>query len=226
MTIQNRKPSGQPNGYRIIAKKDRAEIYLYGVIGQDFWGDGISAKMFADDLKKAGDVSRIDLRINSEGGDVFDGKAMYTLLTEHRAKVTTHVDGLAASAASYVAMAGNEIVIAEAAFMMIHPAWTITVGGATELREMADRLDTINETIADVYVARTGQDYDKVKKWMDAETWFTGSEAVETGFADRMVENQKVAATIRHPDRFHNLPKDLQPRRAAALATIEALKSC
>src|SRR6185369_10879333 len=123
------------SGYRMLAKgKDNAEIYLYGVIGGDWFGEGVTAKQFADDLKKLGNVKTIDLRINSEGGSVFDGKAMYSLLNEHPAKVVTHIDGLAASAASFLAMAGDEIEIAEGAFVMIHNAYTIAMGDARELR--------------------------------------------------------------------------------------------
>src|SRR6185369_13034984 len=99
------RPKTEPqkdSGYRMLAKgKDNAEIYLYGVIGGDWFGEGVTAKQFADDLKKLGNVKTIDLRINSEGGSVFDGKAMYSLLNEHPAKVVTHIDGLAASAASF-----------------------------------------------------------------------------------------------------------------------------
>jgi ATP-dependent Clp protease protease subunit len=113
---------------------------------------------FADDLKALGNVKTIDLRINSEGGSVFDGKAMYTQLVEHKAKVITHIDGLAASAASFIAMAGDEIEIAEGGFVMIHNAWLFAMGDARELRRTADLLDTVNGTIIDVYVARTKGD--------------------------------------------------------------------
>jgi ATP-dependent Clp protease protease subunit len=158
---------------------------------------------------------------------VFDGKAMYTQLVEHKAKVITHIDGLAASAASFIAMAGDEIEIAEGAFVMIHNAWLFAMGDARELRRTADLLDTVNGTIVDVYVARTKGDRKAIVQMMDDETWMTGAEAVKNGFADRMVENLKVAAAVVHPDRFKNLPQALKPnqrRAAAALSRIAALK--
>lgn len=224
------KPSSSaPGGYRVVARgKDAAEIYLYGIIGTDWFGDGVSAKQFAADLKALGDVKTIDLRINSEGGSVFDGKAMYSLLNEHKAKIIVHVDGLAASAASFVAMAGDEIEIAEGGFVMIHNAYMVAVGDAREMRRSADMLETVNNTIIDTYVSRTKGDRKAIAKMMDDETWMTGAEAVKNGFADKMVENLKVAASVNHPDRFKNIPASLKPnhrRAASALARIAALKS-
>lgn len=215
------------NGYRVVNRgKDSAEIYLYGVIGADWMGDGITAKQFASDLKAMGPVKNIAVRINSEGGSVFDGKAMYSLLNEHPAKVTVHIDGLAASAASFIAMAGDEINVAEGGFVMIHNAYMMAVGDAREMRRSADMLDVVNNTIVDTYVARTKGDRKAIQKMMDDETWLTGAEAVKHGFADKMVENLKVAASVSHPDRFKNLPKALKNSRAAsALARIDNLKS-
>lgn len=220
----------QPGGYRVVANKasNTAEIYLYGIIGADWFGEGVTAKQFATDLKALGDVKTIDLRINSEGGSVFDGKAMYSLLNEHKAKIIVHVDGLAASAASFVAMAGDEIEIAEGGFVMIHNAYMFAIGDAREMRRAADMLDTVNNTIIDVYVARTKGDRKAIAKMMDDETWLTGAEAVKNGFADRMVENLKVAASVAHPERFQKLPAQLKPnhrRAAAALARVAALKA-
>lgn len=218
-----RKPAAKNTAYRMIAKGERAEIYLYGVVGGDWFGDGVTAKQFADDLKALGSVSTIDLRINSEGGDVFAGKAMYTLLVEHKAKVISHIDGLAASAASFIAMAGNEIEIAEGAFMMIHNAWTFALGNAEELRRSANLLDTVDASMVDVYAGRTKQSAGDIKKWMAEETWWTGKQCVEKGFADRVVENLKVAASVSDPKRYRNLPTALQPNRVAASRAIAAM---
>lgn len=220
----------KPSGYRVVANKanDSAEIYVYGVIGTDWFGDGVSAKQFADDLKALGKVKTIDLRINSEGGSVFDGKAMYSLLNEHPARIVVHIDGLAASAASFLAMAGDEIEISEGGFIMIHNAYTIAMGDARELRRSAEMLDTVNNTIIDVYAARTKGDRKKIAQMMDDETWMTGAEAVENGFADRMVENLKVAASVVDAARYKKLPASLKPnnrRAAAAFARIAALKT-
>lgn len=225
MTIKNLAGAKTPGGYRFSARSsDRAEVYLYGQIGESWFGDGISAKRFADDLKAVPNVKTIDVRINSEGGDVFDGKAIYTLLLQHKANVVVWVDGLAASAASFIAMAGNEINISEGGFMMVHNAWTVAAGNSEDLRRTADLLESVSTSIRDTYTARTKRSTDEVQNWMDAETWFTGAQAVEFGFADKMVENLKAAASVRDPGRFKNCPTELYPRRAAALATIAALR--
>jgi len=205
---------------RVIAKGGTGEIYLYGPIGQDWFGEGNSAKQFADDLKKLNNVSTIDVRINSEGGDVFAGKAMYTLLTQHKAKIVVHIDGLAASAASFIAMAGNEIEIAESAFVMIHDAFGAQYGRAKDMRAFADLLDATNQSIVDIYAARTKSAADKIAKWMDAETWFSAKDAIKNGFADRVCENMKVAASISDPTMFKNLPAALRPNRVKAEAAI------
>lgn len=214
----------QPSGYRMAKRgSDRAEIYLYGIVG-DFWGDGVSAKKFADDLKSLGKgIKAIDLRINSEGGDVFAGKAIYSLLVSHEARVVAYVDGLAASIASFVAMAADEIVISEGAFMMVHNAWTVAIGGAADLRSTADLLDTVSGTIRDAYAARTKNSAEKIGKLMDDETWMTGKEAVELGFADSMVENLKVAASVSDPSRFKHLPAALKPNTVRARAALSAM---
>jgi ATP-dependent Clp protease protease subunit len=214
----------KPSGYRVVARgSERAEIYLYGVIGADWFGDGITAKKFADDLKALGNVKTIDLRINSEGGSVFDGKAMYSLLVDHPASINVYIDGLAASAASFIAMAGDVIHIAEGGFVMIHNAWTFAMGDAREMRRSADLLDTVNGTILDVYVARTKGDKNKLAKMMDDETWMTADEAVKQGFADKMVANLKVAASVSHPDRFKNLPSALKPNTRRAIAALNRI---
>ena len=214
----------QPSGYRVVNRgSDRAEIYLYGVIGADWFGDGITAKRFADDMKALGSVKTIDLRINSEGGSVFDGKAMYSLLNEHKARVITHIDGLAASAASFVAMAGDEIEISEGGFVMIHNAWMVAAGDAHEFRRTADLLDTVNGTILDVYAARSKLDKGALAKMMNDETWLTAAEAIKHGFADRMVENLKVAASVSHPDRFKKLPAALKPSTVRAVSALDRI---
>lgn len=219
-------PKGkQPSGYRIVSRSDdAAEIYIYGVIGGDWFGGGITAKQVADDLKKLGKVKTIDVRINSEGGSVFDGKAIYSLLVAHPATVKVFIDSLAASAASFIAMAGNTIDIAEGAFVMIHDAYGCCCGRSEDMRHYADLLDTVNGTVKDVYIARTKQSVEKISAWMKEEKWFTAQEAIKYGFADTMTENLKVAASVSHPDRFKHLPAALLPKRAAAAAQLAALR--
>jgi ATP-dependent protease ClpP protease subunit len=212
------KGATKPSGYRMAAKGAKGEIYLYGVIGQTFFSDGVSATQFKDDLKALGPVTSLDVRINSEGGDVFEGRTMYSLLAEHKASKTVYVDGLAASAASLIAMAGDEIRMGDGTFMMIHNPWGMSVGDANEMRRTADLLDSVGKTLVDTYAARTKNTPADVKQWMDAETWMSAQEAVDKGFADSVTEPVRVAAAIRRPQAFKHLPAALQPNRIAANA--------
>lgn len=180
-------------GYSMKARANEAEVYIYEDVGESWFG-GVSAKQFAADLKALGAVETINLHINSYGGEVFEGVAIYRQLVDHPARVITHIDGVAASIASVIAMAGDEIRITEAGFIMIHEASGGMFGRAGAMRKLADLLDTITGTISDVYVARTGQDADAVRDWMAEEKWFTAAEAVELLFADQVVENLRVAA--------------------------------
>ena len=169
--------------FRVKAEEgaDEATIYVYGAIG-DYYG--ISAESFVRELA-AVDAATIHLRINSPGGDVFAARAMKTALEQHPAKVVAHVDGLAASAASFLMLAGDEIEISDGAFVMIHLPWTYALGNADDLRASATVLDKVGEAITADYVRRTGKSADEVLAWMRAETWFTADEAVENGFCDR-----------------------------------------
>lgn len=204
------------------AKAKRGEIVMYGVIGMDWYGDGITAKSFEKELKALGKVDTIDLRINSEGGSVHDARAIYNLLNQHSARVEVHIDSLAASAASFVAMAGDKITIAESGFFMIHNARMFAGGTAEDFEAAAKFLRTVNRTIADTYIARTGNSADKVQKWMDAETWFTGQEALDEGFASDIVKNKTgdesaKAITISSVFNYSRVPAPFRANRAKAM---------
>lgn len=211
----------------IRAAKDDAEIMIYDTIGQDFWGDGVTAKGFDKELKALGSPKKITVRINSGGGDVFDGVAIYNTLARHPARKVVHVDGLAASAASVIAMAGDEIRMGDGTFLMIHNAWSFAIGNAAEMRRAADLLDSVSGQLASIYVQRTGKPAAKVKAMMDAETWMDADTAIAEGFADsRSAEVVKTAAAI-DLARFRNLPAALRghaagPKRAALLQRIAA----
>lgn len=181
-----------------------AEISIYDEIGA--WG--VSAKAFMDDLKSLGDVSDITLRLNSPGGSVFDGMAIYNRLKSHKAQVTIYIDGLAASMASVIAMAGDLVVMPENAMLMIHNPWTMTAGDAAELRKNADMLDKVKSTMLSAYTSKTGKTEDEISALMDAETWFTGAEALAHGFADEAYEPLDIAACIQSFDlsKFQNSP--------------------
>jgi ATP-dependent Clp protease, protease subunit len=185
---------------------DEATIYVYDVIDA-YWG--VSAKTFAQELAKI-DAKTIHLRINSPGGDVFEARAIAVALREHKSKVIAHVDGYAASAASYIALAADEVEIADGAMFMIHKAWTIAFGNSDDLTEMAGLLDKIDADLVRDYVANTGNTEDQVKEWMAAETWFTADEAVENGFADRKSAEFSADATARagwDVSAYKNAPK-------------------
>lgn len=195
--------------------KDKAskagEILIYEDVGAGWFG-GVSAKSFTDALKALGDVATLDVRINSYGGDVFDGLAIYQQLVQSKARVTTHIDGIAASIASIIAMAGKEIKIAEAGWMMIHDAWGIFAGNAQALRENADRLDAVSKQLAGIYVARTNKKDEDIVNWMAQEKWFDSKEAVANGFATSVSENLRMAAHAAPPGHFRHVPKVLAPR--------------
>lgn len=197
-------------GYSMKAKgKSEAELILYGDIGESWFG-GVSAKQVADDLKAIGDVSTINVRINSAGGDVFDGLTIYRRLVDHKARIVVFIDGLAASIASVIAMAGEEINMGESAQLMIHNAWGVAIGNADDMRTMGNLLDTTSASIRDVYVARTANTGEKVKKWMDEETWFTAAEAMDAGFVTSVVENLRMAAKFDPAlHKFKNAPAEL-----------------
>lgn len=170
-------------------------ITIYEPVGYDWWtGEGVTAKRIAGALRAIGGDVDVTVNINSPGGDVFEGLAIYNLLREHKGKVTVNIIGLAASAASFIAMAGDEIRIGRAAFLMIHNAWLIAMGNRNDLREIADWLEPFDMTLADIYAQRTGIDIDDIVKQMDAETWIGGREAVEKGWADAFLESDEISS--------------------------------
>lgn len=166
---------GQPN-----------TIYLYDAIvatdEEAAWWGGVSAQSFVKELR--GITGDINLRINSPGGDVFAARAMEQALREHNGKVVTYIDGYAASAASYLALAADEVHIAAGGFFMIHKAWTFAYGNANDLTSTAALLEKIDESLVGTYATETGQDAQQLRDWMAAETWFNAEEAVQYGFAD------------------------------------------
>mgnify|MGYP002402095973 CR=1 FL=1 len=159
-------------------------ITMLEVIGEDWWtGGGVTAKRISAALRSIGDRDVV-VKINSPGGDMFEGIAIYNLLRAHKAKVTVEVLGWAASAASIIAMAADEIRMGLGTFMMVHNAWGVVIGNRHDMREAADLFDGFDGAIADIYEARTGMKRAEIEKLMDAETFMGPSEAVEKGFAD------------------------------------------
>jgi ATP-dependent protease ClpP protease subunit len=195
-----------------------AELLIFDVIGN--WEDigEVSAKAFARDLAKLpSSVKRLDIHINSPGGSLFEASAIYSRLADHRSKKMVYIDGLAASAASIVAMVGHKIYIRENAQMMIHLPSGLAMGSADDMRKMATALDSVTESMLNVYANRTGQDRTLIREMLAAETWFSPAKAVEHGFADEVRGVVKAAAMIDERtamfngaqfdvSRFHNVP--------------------
>lgn len=179
------------------AAGDDNTLSILDVIGQDFWGEGVTAKRIAAQLRAMGDQP-VTVTINSPGGDVFEGLAIYNLLREHPAKVTVKVIGLAASAASFIAMAGDEIQIAKSGFFMIHNSWVIAMGDQHALRDVADWLEPFDTSMAEIYADRSGQDVKELTAMMDKETWIGGKDAVDLGFADDFLPRDQVS--VSHDD--------------------------
>lgn len=164
-------------------------ITIFDVIGEDFWtGGGFTAKRAAAALRSIGNKN-VRVQINSPGGDVFEGIAIYNMLRAHPAKVTVEIMGWAASAASIIAMAGDEIRMGTGTFLMVHNAWGVVVGNRHDLRNSADVLEGIDQGLVDIYAARASIDRKAIEKLMDAETFMGPTEAVEKGFADAMDES-------------------------------------
>ena len=201
-------------GYKMKAEGEKAEILLYDVI--DGFG-GITAKQFVQDLQKLGDVPNITVRINSPGGSVFEGTAIYNALKNHPAKIDVFIDGMALSMASVIAMAGDKITIAENAMIMIHEPSISVSGTAKRLRKTADTLDKTKQSILTSYVKRTGKSEDEVAVLMALETWMTADEALEHGFVDEISDSKgPVAEFDLSPFGFKRVPDVLIPKKQDA----------
>jgi len=183
--------SRRPKAPRIVVQEDVgiAEVFLYDVIG--IWG--IEAETFAREIA-ALNVELLRVRINSPGGDVFDGVAIHNAIARHPARTESWIDGLAASAASYIALAADEVIMVENALLMIHDPWSIAIGSASVMRKEADILDTVAEVILGIYAKQTGLSREALLGLMADETWFNAEKALEEGFVDRIAEAKEVAA--------------------------------
>jgi len=190
--------------YAIRARGTGAEVAIYDEIG----AYGVSAKGFLAELGALPDGTPVDLRLNSPGGSVFDAVAIYNALQRHAGTVTVWIDGIAASAASYIAMAGDEIVMPENAFLMIHDPSGLAMGTAGDMRAMAEALDKIAGSLVRGYAAKSGKTDDEIAELMAAETWLDAADAVAAGFADRLADPVRMAARF-DIGRFRNAPPNL-----------------
>ena len=190
--------------YAIRARGTGAEVAIYDEIG----AHGVSAKGFLAELGALPDAAPIDLRLNSPGGSVFDAVAIHNALKRHEGTVTVWIDGIAASAASYVAMAGDEIVMPENAFLMIHDPAGLVMGTAADMRAMAEALDKVKGSLVAGYAGRSGRDPEDIAALMAAETWFDARDALDAGLATRIAEPVRMAARF-DIARFRNAPQQL-----------------
>lgn len=177
---------------RAADRDDDRSISIYDAIGYDPWtGEGVTAKRVAGALRSLG-KGPVTVNINSPGGDMFEGLAIYNLLREHEGEVNVKVLGLAASAGSVIAMAGDTVQIARAGFLMIHNAWVVAMGNRNDLRELATWLEPFDAAMGDIYAVRTGLEAKAISKLMDSESWIGGAAAVEQGFADELLASDQV----------------------------------
>ena len=174
------------------ASEEEHSISIYDAIGQDPWsGEGVTTKRIAAALRSVNGAD-VTVNINSPGGDMFEGLAIYNLLRDYSGKVTVKVLGLAASAASIIAMAGDEIRIARAGFLNIHNCWVVALGNRQDLLEVASRLEPFDQAMAEIYASRTQSQLSAMQQLMDADTWLNGSAAVEQGFCDDLLKSDEV----------------------------------
>jgi ATP-dependent Clp protease protease subunit len=180
------------------ADEKTAEIFIYDQIGVDFWtGEGVTPKSFISELRDIEKTHKsLDLRINSPGGFVHDGFTIYNALKQSPLEINVYIDGLAASAAAFIAMAGNKIYMPKSAELMIHNAWGMVIGDAEDMKKEAAHLESLNSMIMDIFVERTGKDKAAISSMMNSETWMSGEKAVELGFADELLEESTIAACV------------------------------
>lgn len=202
-------------GVRAVSTGDNV-ITMFDSIGEDYWsGGGITAKKVAAQLRAIGERD-VEVHINSYGGDMFEGIAIYNVLREHPQNITVKVMGMAASAASIIAMAGDRLEIGAASFLMIHNCWVVAVGNRHDMAETAEWLAPFDQAMVDVYAARSQQDAAAIAAWMDAETFMSGSLAVERGFAQALLPADQVAVD----DDAKAQDKSVNDLRAMELALV------
>ena len=226
----NKKPLNKNRAWYALKNQSgqSAELLIYDVIGD--WA-GLSARQLVNTLKDI-DADNITVRINSPGGSVFDGIAIYNSLRHHKAKIHVQIEGLAASIASVIAMAGDTVHMAENALLMIHNPFGWVGGDAEELRKMADMLDKTTEVIAQTYGSRCGQELETIKQMMDEETWFTAAEAKDNGLIDGVDKPMQIAASFdlsgfaRPPQQEPSQQETVQPKEETGVHALSVMTLC
>ena len=196
--------------FKASAAEGDLSLEMYDVIGDDYFGNGITAQSVSDALANAGVYNSVTCRINSPGGDLFEGVAIYNVLKSCGKPVNIIVDGMAASAASLIAMAGQKVTMGTGTLMMVHRAMAMVGGHADDMRKMADTLDTVTASAADLYVAKTGMKKDDILSMMAAETWMSAQDCVDKGFADEVSPEQAKISNNFDLSVFKNAPAALK----------------
>ena len=178
-----------------MAAGNEAELLIYGDIGVDWFGEGNDPKAFAQAISQI-TAPVLNIRINSYGGDLFAGQAIHSIIKSFTGTKKVYIDGIAASAASIIAMAGDEVIMPANAMLMIHNAFTAAYGDSEDFKKLAADMEKMNTAIVASYQKKTGMDEAKLKEMMNAETWLTAKEAVEMGFADTLVDAMEIAAKL------------------------------
>ena len=200
--------------FNVTESEAEADVYIYDVIGMDWWGDGVDPHAFIKEVD-AIDAPKINLHINSPGGYINEGKAIYNFLKRLDKVVWAYIDGLAASTASWIPMAADKIICPANAEIMIHDPWGCICGGADDMRATAKTLDMEKEAIIGIYQARTGLDHDRLADLMSEEKWMLGAEALELGFVDEVEEDARLVACAFDLNVFNVLPKNAVHIRSA-----------
>lgn len=174
------------------------KLYIYGIIDSMEWfGDEVTPNQFKTDLDALGDINELDVYINSDGGDVFAGQSIHSMLKRHPAKVNVYIDGLAASIASVIAMAGDVIYMPRNSMLMVHHPWTGPIwGNSAQFRKKADDLDNVCKSLIAAYQGKSGMDEARIIELLDAETWLSAEEAVACGLADHIEQEKEIAASL------------------------------
>jgi ATP-dependent Clp endopeptidase proteolytic subunit ClpP len=207
------------------AAKDEVDVLIHGDIGESWWGESVSAKSVAKQLRGiAASTKQINIRVNSFGGSVADGLAIYNALRDHKARKVTIIDGVAISAGSLIAMAGDEIRAPKTALMMIHGPWTVAQGNAAEMRQHAEVLDKWADAMVSAYTRKTGKSEDEIRTMLKDGTdhWYTAEEALEAGFVDALIEEDVSASAKACLERA---PAGLRTQAMAAFASFRSFKT-
>lgn len=211
-------------------------LYVYSVIGSSWFEEGVTANAVKDALAAMSGVKTLNIFINSEGGDVFEAKAIYSLIkrfsTDNSAEIVVHIDGLAASAATFIAMAGDKIITSPAATWMVHEAWTVAMGNAADLRDSADLLDMMNEDIANIYATRTGRSVEEMRDLMAKETWMNAEQALKEKFTDEIAsysdeddDEEDTKAKAKAPSKIEAVAMTTRQRIAANTSDLFAYRN-